>query len=141
MQQDESTSSRHRPTDILINYSDQDEQLIQRNSQDSASSGLNSLSSSQGARKFLKHRLFDIGQLRNTSRFKSCKGDAKSEKSESDGEISFSQTVSNFNSEKSKFSKSRYLPTARLYGGLQRGMPDGQERSVSPPEVGDYKDP
>jgi len=137
---DESARIR-RPTEHLIYNSYSDEESLRRSGKGSNSSGLNALSSSQGSRRFLKHRLFDIGQLRDTSRFKSEEtSDLSSENLERDEETSFAQKVSNFNSEKSKFLKSRYLPTARLYGDMKRGTPDGQERSVSPPEVAEQED-
>ena len=53
-----------------------------KGSQEANSLGLNVLSSSENPKRFLKHRLFDISQLRDTSRFKNRgNGDAPGDKS------------------------------------------------------------
>eukprot|EP00092_Neocalanus_flemingeri_P007267 GFUD01007847.1.p1 GENE.GFUD01007847.1~~GFUD01007847.1.p1 ORF type:complete len:568 (+),score=124.23 GFUD01007847.1:84-1706(+) len=132
----------------------QEEELLS-SSQGTNNLGLNVLSTHNIPRRFLKHRLFDISQLRDTTRFKervkgdkSCfngvrkqpknheipEDDVRLEAVGSESqETSFSEQVSNFASEKCKFSKSKYLPTAQLYGNAARGTPDGQERCSPSP--------
>jgi len=84
--------------------------------------GLNVLSAGNSPRKFLKHRLFDIDQLRDTTRFKNKVKSLNSDKESS---------IAN----QHKKPGSKYLPTARLYGNIERGTPDGQERCTPPSEL------
>merc|ERR1711892_96808 len=86
----QSDSANIRRSNRLKQISNNHDEPLQENLQQANTSGLNSLSSSESPRKFLKHRLFDISQLRNTSRFtpavqcdvlgdKSCSGDKESQ--------------------------------------------------------------
>ena len=146
-------SANTRRSNRLSYLSSIHDEPLQEHLQAANSSGLNSLSSGASPRRFLKHRLFDIRQLRNTSRFtpgvkrdvpcdKSSYGDNESQTISEQKAVDlnteeriFSHIVSSFDSEKCKFKNRKYLPTARLYGDTSRGTPDGQERSTPSPET------
>jgi len=107
--------------------------IISHNESISIDVGLNAISKRQVKRSFLKHRLFDISQLRNTSRFKNIVNEnAISGKSNKIGPSTYpDQTTRDKAFESDPHVHSRLDDSGNPYAALTRGVPDGEENPAS----------